>query len=189
MYRRMHDEFPILFTRQKASPSPSPQPRGVDLGIIGGLMFLPLFFLVALLSIPVMPVVRFFQKRRYERFKAEMGVAGRIVSWEYANGQRSIRNGTLVYENVTGKGAWSLWWTPDRIADVNPFPFPTASEKEAAAFGPDFAAFRKWCYQNYLDPIFGKAFLVEQVEKTAALQLLNDDECVKVFGVKSTRKN
>ena len=134
----------------------------VNLGVVGGILVLPLLLVGALLSIPCTWVWRNVQSRKEARFAEAMKRVQRSISWEEAEHHVSGKQGTLICETLSMKGPSRLWWTPDFVPDVSPFPYVRSKDKEHICFEKEFAAFGKRCFERYTSPTCGKAVLVGQ---------------------------
>jgi len=134
----------------------------VKVGPIGSIVFLPLFFVFALLSIPYTWIWRKVQARQEADFARQMKKAARTISWEKARTRTADGAGTLLCESQSFKGPSRLWWTADCVAELSPFPFVRSDDKEHIWFEPKFRAFGKWCFETYTNPASGRALLVER---------------------------
>ena len=110
-----------------------------------------------------------------------MRAAGRVVSWVHARSQVDAQHGTLVEEFVCTDG-YRLWWTPEYVPDVCPYPCRFKSDEAAeakhfdqmlrdgqlervkelqAAVATQYAASSEWCRSRYTNPESGTALLVD----------------------------
>jgi hypothetical protein len=72
--------------------------------------------------------------------------------------------GTIIIE-VGNKRSSRFWWTPDEIRKSSPIAPPLRSEMNWIIYGgSDYHPFARWCYENYLNPIDGRAVLVWPIE-------------------------
>jgi len=159
--RRAADVRPDVFSRPILAPAaPADGSPQVLLGLLAAILFLPILVLMVAPSIPVAAIARYKQDRFERRFKEQMVTAGRTLSWDSVEGRAA--QGTLILEQRSLGGRTRFRWAPDGLAEVSPFPYALSSEGSLAGLQPEFARLRAWRYENYLNPVSGKASLVEQ---------------------------
>ena len=84
--------------------------------------------------------------------------------------------GTVIIE-IAIKGAIRYWWTPDEVRKTSPIAPPLWSESNLFdSGGSNYHPFARWCYENYLNPIDGRAVLVWPVEASIENVASGDDE-------------
>lgn len=122
------------------------------------LVMLPLA-LVAFLSVLMMPLVLYAQRRRELHFSRQMRAQGRFVSWAELEPRLQDGVGTLVVEQAQKQGV-RVWWTEDDV--VQEAPVPVIPEPELDFFRRNRPMpFVSWCFGRYLHRESGKAFLTE----------------------------
>lgn len=126
-----------------------------------GLLMIPVLGVAAAASIPVAGISRFIKRRGETRFAAQMKDARRWISWAEAHSEVERGRGTFIEENLSFKGPFRLWWTPEDIPAASPYP----CSFEALADGflePGAIAFYGWCHSRFTNPESGIALLVDQ---------------------------
>jgi hypothetical protein len=162
----------------------------VNLGPIGSILLLPLFLFGALLSIPYTWIWRKVRATQEADFARQMNQAGRTISWERARTQTADGAGTLLCECLSS-GPSRFWWTPDRVAELSPFPFLRSSDKEHIWLEPKFRAFGQWCFETYTNPASGSALLVERTvahSNAFSQEIKNIDHIVTCGPLKRTSR-
>jgi hypothetical protein len=132
------------------------------------LLFIPLLFLAAGLTIPYGFVGGRLQRRRERTFQNKMQAVGRLVSWEDFITAMDESRGTLIEERYSFKGPVRLWWVSENFYDVCPYPtvdWLTMCKEE------QFRTFVEWCRENYTNPERGRALLVSSPPKGGGLEL------------------
>ena len=124
------------------------------------LVLLPIFILV-LFAWPVSILITRSHLRKTrkleEKLSEEMQRKGRTIKW--ANFLQAVNayHGTVIEERHSFKGPVYLWWTPDNVRTLSPYPiadwFTMQKDKE---FGP----FARWCYERYTSTETGSALLL-----------------------------
>jgi len=169
MYRRLHEPTMTLFDPPRSGTQPSPpepKTKGFTLPWILFPIYLPLLIIAAGLSFPVGAVQRRIVQRRERRLAAQLRSASRTISAEKATDLIGENRGTLVWETLSHKGPWRLWWTSDDIAAASPFPFYRSSDGKSRSFyEEEFRAFGRWFAENYAHPTAGKALLVDVADE------------------------
>jgi len=155
--------IPSLFGPMPERPEEKPGAgRPINLGLLGGIIAIPLLLVGALLSYPYTWTRRFVQNRNEAGFRERMNQTGRTIPWDEAKRAAAQQTGTLLCETLSIKGPSRLWWTSGIIAEITPFPFAKPSDNEFAFFEKEFIPFANWCREKYTDPVSGTAKLVVQ---------------------------
>jgi hypothetical protein len=117
----------------------------------------PVIVVVAVTSIPVSMFERRTMRQREKRFAADMRAIGRLVSWIEARSQIDNECGTLIEES--SPDGYRLWWTPEDIPAVSPYPccFEDGKIPDVQAYGPVF----EWCRSRFTNPASGTARLID----------------------------
>jgi hypothetical protein len=135
-----------------------PQPKKpIEIGLPWSLLFIPVMFIGAGLSIPYSLISRRIQRRREREFRTQMEAIGRVIEWSDFVQAISENRGTLIEERYSFKGPVRWWWTPEDLYSM--CPYPTAdwlTMTNDDGFGP----FAEWCRQRYTSPDRGEAFFV-----------------------------
>jgi hypothetical protein len=159
--RRAVDVRPDLFRQPILAPAaPAGGSQQVLLGLAAAILFSPVLVLMVPLSIPFAAIARYKQDRQERRFKERMVTAGRTLSRDSAQGRAA--QGILILEQRPLRGRTGFCGAPDGLAEVGPFRYALSSERSLTGLKPEFARFRAWRYENYLNAVSGKASLVEQ---------------------------
>jgi len=130
--------------------------RPIHFGPAWSIVFLPLFFIAAGVSLPYSVVCNFFQRRREMRFQKAMECAGRVIPWGQVELELAKGDGTIVVERFSLKGPVRWWWTPENVFDLCPYPLADWSTMERDS---SFEAARRWCLDRYSGPS-GSALLI-----------------------------
>lgn len=94
------------------------------------------------------------------RFRSEMKRSNRFLRPRDARIRIAIEAGTLIVEQpMLGWGNTRLWWTPDNVTKQSPYTEPSADEYKAA--GTRCLEWDRWCYENYVGPDDGRAWLLK----------------------------
>lgn len=143
---------PIMTYKGKVVPLPYSIPIVV--------LFFALFLIVALISIPATRMYFGLQRRRERRFTAKLRAAGRVISWEDARSLVEQGRGLFIAEYLSIKGPHRLWWTPDTVPALCPYPccFDDFPDFLPHLSGP----FHLWCRARYTDVNSGSALWVER---------------------------
>ena len=158
----MERSFPTLFKKARGSPAAPPGDqqisKGIKIPIIFLPIYLPLFFILGALSIPVTFVQRLKQNRDEREFLDKMRGAARFMTW--CEFKQAIKNseGTAIGEYISTKGPFRLWWTPENIPATSPH--TCDRENHLAWLEEDFRPFFEWCYAQFTNPHNGSARLV-----------------------------
>lgn len=120
--------------------------KPVDLGIVGGLLLLPLMLIGGALSIPYTIVARRVVARRERRFADSMRVAGRTMDWERFIREINDGHGTLIVERFSLKGPIRMWWTKENVYEVCPHPLV---DWFTLSTDTSFDPVRGWCHSRY----------------------------------------
>ncbi len=132
--------------------------NGRDFGLLGGILFLPLLFLIALFSLPVTFVAAYFQRRRERAFFLQMQARSRVVPWTDFRRAAEESHGTLIREWYSLKGPVRWWWTSENIYDESVEPI--AQAETGSYFDEYNRPFSEWVRQRYTDQNSGSALLV-----------------------------
>ncbi len=129
--------------------------------LVGCLMFLFVF----LIWLPIAPFWSLRQSMRRKRFYREMAANGRIISWADFLSRADHDAGTIIVE-FGSKATSRFWWTPDPVPDKTPH----SRRRYYLNFdwigcgGSKYHPFTRWCYEQYLNPVDGKALLAFPVQ-------------------------
>ena len=115
-------------------------------------------FGLAIFSIPycivAVIIITLRERRLFRRFSS----ANRTVPWCEVEQHLVSGRGTLIIEQAH-KQKVRLWWTPDDIPALSPYPPPTFSDFDFIMPNPTAKPFVDWCFQHYLSFASGSAFL------------------------------
>lgn len=151
-------------------PQASQKKRGPrEFGPVVSLLFIPVLFFAAAISVMASPVILFVRRRQERNFATRMSAAGRSMSWkdfEMAIGQKQ---GTIIGECLSEKGPCRLWWTSEDVRAASPHKCYPDGSSRILYFGPfvdpDFAPFFEWCYTSFTSPHSGTGRLVSVPKK------------------------
>ena len=129
--------------------------------VFGVLIGLPLLLVATVLAIPYAVVARIRIAARERRLFRGLCAHGRTLPWPEVAQHLRDGTGTLIVEQAQKQGL-RLWWTPDDVSAESPYqPLPFA---ELNLFFADPAQpFVAWCFERYLSPATGTAFLTRPV--------------------------
>lgn len=147
-----------LDLRAKSSNRTGPR----TIGMPWSLLFIPILFMVAGLSIPYAVVASRIQRRRGRAFCAQMQARGRVIEWSECLRAMEESRGTVIIERYSMKGPVRWWWTSENFYDVCPY-----APIESLSWIPQEASYRpfaEWCRQRYTSPDGGGALLVNASE-------------------------
>jgi hypothetical protein len=131
------------------------EPR--ESGPLAGLfVFLPLMAVVAVVSLPFLPIVAWWENRRRRLLDESMTKQNRTMSWSQFIQAAEEKRGTLVVEGDPRKGP-NLWWTPEDIPSISPH---TCARDLGALFNRTYKPFWVWCRKRYISRVTGSALLV-----------------------------
>jgi hypothetical protein len=150
-----------LDLRAKSSERTGPR----EIGMPWSLLFIPILFVLAGLSLPYALVARRIQRRRERAFCGQMKARGRLVEWPECQRAMDEGRGTLIIERYSSKGPVRWWWTWENFYDVCPY-----APLESLTWIPQeesYRPFAEWCRQRYTSPDGGCALLVSTSEITA----------------------
>jgi len=137
--------------------SVKPRNKPIKLGRMAGVLLLPLLLVGGVLSIPYTMVYRRVKSRRERRFANSMKASGRIINWEHFAPEITAGRGTLIVERFSLKGPIRMWWTPEDVYEVCPYPLV---DWLTMARETNFDAVRDWCHGKYTSNR-GQALLVD----------------------------
>lgn len=117
----------------------------------------------------------------------QMRAAGRTISAEELLARINENCGTPVWEVLSTKGPWRLWWTSEDVAALSPFPYYARSTGPSESFYDEtFREFANWFADTYADPVRGRALLVDfpdDAEKRKSLFApIKDREFITTLG-------
>jgi hypothetical protein len=129
-----------------------------------------------MIVVPLSPFLIYGQRWRRSRFIKRLSANGRLLSWGEFLVQTQNESGSVVME-VGKKAKPRFWWTRDRILSIAPMAPPRLREQEYVAFGgANYHPFARWCYEHYLSPETGSAFLTyPEKDDVKGLFSLGDD--------------
>jgi hypothetical protein len=125
-------------------------------GSFWSILFLPMLFFAAAVSVPVGAVAQWRSARSERRFRSEMEVVGRTLDWQQFIQQLYSVNGTLIVERFSFKGPIRWWWTGENVFELCPSPLAdwlSMSSDEKLRAGAE------WCWTRFVGPN-GEAKLV-----------------------------
>ena len=130
-----------------------------------GVLFILVLLIAAPLSVPISWTMRYFERRREDRLAIALRGRGRSISWQQAKAEVGLGHGTLIGEYLSLKGPFRLWWTPESIAEISPYPccfekLPWGIEEAAAFF--------LWCRSEFTDVPNGRALIVGRTAVASA---------------------
>lgn len=133
--------------------------RSVEFGpIIGTFVFLPLMVVAAGLSIPYGYAKRISDERKARCFEERMKSANRLLSFEEFERKLRSNEGTYISE-YRAKGPHRFWWTSDNLYKMSPVAIVSDLTMSVDP-DPAVKVFARWCFDRYVSPNNGKAFLV-----------------------------
>ena len=91
-------------------------------GPLWAVVFVPLLFVGAALSIPYSAIKNRRRTRQERRFASLMDLHGRTIPWNNFIAEVDARMGTLVVERFSFKGPVRRWWTSENVYDLCPYP-------------------------------------------------------------------
>lgn len=114
--------------------------------------------------IPVLPFHLWRQSLRRNWLAKRLAEQGRFLSWTEFLTRTSDSPGTVVIE-VGNKLQSRFWWTAEKILSQAPTEPPKYAELNIIFYGgATYHPFSRWCYENYLAPDTGTAFLVSSFD-------------------------
>jgi hypothetical protein len=127
-------------------------------GAFISVLLLPLLILAAILAIPFGVGAIWYQKMRDRRLFYRLRNCNRTISWLDIEQHLEAGRGTLIIEQAQKQGV-RLWWTSDDVLSVTPHRPPSGSEIDYLCLDPSPHPFIGWCFQRYLSPLSGSAYL------------------------------
>ena len=124
--------------------------------LVGLFVLVPLMAVVALVSLPVTPLVASWEKRRRRLLTDAMTATNRVIQWSEFVQALEKKCGTLIVEGDPFK-APNFWWTAEDVCSVSPHP---CCRNLRSLFDQTHSPFRAWCHKRYTSPATGRAFLV-----------------------------
>lgn len=94
-------------------------------------------------------------------FRSQMRRRNRFLSWDEALRRIGQSGGTLIIE--TPSPGWNFthaWWTPEDVLAKSPYSMPSEEEYIRAAEESRCLDWDRWCWDNYICPEKGTAFLL-----------------------------
>ena len=141
--------------------------RGRKIGPVGSLLLLPFLLVAGVLSFPYAMLKAFSRKRNKQKLQARMEAQGRVIEWsEFLNALNETR-GTAIIERYSFKGPVYLWWTPENLYDVCPYPTVDWMTLHDESYGP----FAEGCRIRYTSRDAGSAVLVGDASPAEAHSL------------------
>jgi hypothetical protein len=130
--------------------------RGRKIGPAGSLLLLPFLLMAGVLSFPYAMLTASNRKRNKRKLEVRMEAQGRVIARsEFLDALNETR-GTAIIERYSFKGPVYLWWTPENVYDVCPYPTVDWMTLHDESFGP----FAEWCRIRYTSRDAGSAVLV-----------------------------
>jgi len=141
--------------------------RGRKIGPVGSLLLLPFLLISGVLSFPYAVLTAFSRKRNKQKLQARMEAQGRVIEWsEFLNALNESR-GTAIIERYSFKAPVYLWWTPENLYHVCPYPTVDWMTLHDESYGP----FAEWCRIRYTSRDAGGAVLVRDPSPAEAYSL------------------
>jgi len=91
------------------------------------------------------------------RFHKSLALGHRTLSWQEVEHHLREGAGTLIIEQAQ-KQPCRFWWTSDDLRTLAPVPIPPFGELDLMLLNSPFP-FVRWCFERYLSPVTGCAFL------------------------------
>lgn len=129
------------------------------MGLVGGILLLPVFLLTAALSIPYVLVMRRIQDHKEKLFQQRMKREGRSIEWPEFIQRMGEAGGTVIIEWYFPKGPTRWWWTSDNVRALSPYPLPNSKQVEIG-FLTEHGLAGDWCHERYTNISDGGARLV-----------------------------
>src|SRR5438270_988199 len=89
--------------------------------LAGMFVFMPLLAIVALASLPFLPLVRWWEKRKRRLLTDAMTAKNRVMVWPEFVKALEEKRGTLIIEGDPWKGP-NFWWTAEDVRSLSPHP-------------------------------------------------------------------
>lgn len=145
----MRGEPITIFGSQRKAPKESSP-------LVGLFVFVPLLAIAALLSLPIGALVAWREKHKRRLLTDAMTAKNRVMQWPEFVQVLQEKRGTLIVEGDPRKGP-NFWWTAENVHSLSPSP---CSCDLGTLFDSSHRPFRVWCYERYVSPAIGSAFLV-----------------------------
>lgn len=100
-----------LDLRAKSSERTGPR----EIGMPWSLLFIPILFIAAGLSLPYSFVASRIRRRRERAFRDQMKARGRVIEWSECRRAMDEGRGTLIIERYSLKGPFRWWWTSEDL--------------------------------------------------------------------------
>jgi hypothetical protein len=162
--------------------------KPIELGLAAGILVLPLLFVGAALSIPYTAVTRRLQARRERKFSNSMRISGRTMEWARFVREMKDGHGTLIIERFSFKGPIRMWWTPDNVYEICPYPLV---DWLTMAKETNFDAVRDWCHEKYTSATADASLVDGSKEQWRSIRgdkLLTFQEGIRYLEVPPPRK-
>ena len=124
--------------------------------VIGLLVIVPLMAMAAALSLPFLPALAYWGRRKKRLLAHAMTKQNRVLPWPDFVCALEEKRGTLIVEGDPFKGP-NLWWTPEDVRIASPH---RCSENLHSLFDRSYDPFMRWCFERYTSPSTGSALLV-----------------------------
>jgi hypothetical protein len=109
----------------------------------------------------------FSRKRNKQKLQTRMAAQGRVIEWpDFLNALNETR-GTAIIERYSFKGPVYLWWSPENLYDVCPYPTVDWMTLHDESYRP----FAEWCRMRYTSRDAGSAVLVGDTSHAEAHSL------------------
>lgn len=119
-------------------------------------VFVPLLALYALVSLPFLPLVAWWEKGRRRLLIDAMTAQNRVMQWPEFVRALQEKRGVLIVQGDPWKGP-DFWWTAENVGSLSPHP---CSCDLGTLFDRSYRPFRAWCHERYISPVTGSALLV-----------------------------
>jgi hypothetical protein len=175
--RRFFFDMGCQLLDESAPPVPVPDPQiekrwqlsaveGIESSsrwqAVGCAIVLPLFFVLAVLSIPMALIAVNLHWWHGRRLQKRMRDAGRSLTWEQVEKQmKALQSPSTLILQFGHMSDTRAWWTVDDILTHSPLKFPKMWDLLHPSASECNHPFTEWCHSKYLDEQSGKAFLVQ----------------------------
>ena len=124
---------------------------------IGPVFGIPVLLAAALFSIPYVFIAGIYVAIRERRLFSRLRSSDRTLCWPEVEQRLRDGCGTLIDAQAQKQGL-RLWWTPDDVTTLTPFPLPPF-DKLNLFFADPKQPFVAWCFERYLSAATGTASL------------------------------
>jgi hypothetical protein len=129
----------------------------VEIGLLWSLVFIPIMFVGAGLSLPYTFVTVRIRRRQERALRDQMQAVGRVMEWSDFVRAVVENRGTFVEERYSLKGPDRWWWTEENVYDLCPYP---TVDWLMMVQDEHFLPIRDWFHRRYTSVDTGQALLV-----------------------------